>query len=894
MKVKKTKRFIIYAMCFLVPLAIATCYFIYRRFAPFGNSSIMTVDMGQQYIDFFAHYRDTLLHNPSGFIYSFANALGGGMIGTWSYYLMSPLNLLILLFPLSKLPSVIAIITLLKYALSGLSFGYFLIQSKKYVSWSVVGFSTAYALMGWMIANQFNTLWIDAAIILPIIFLGFQRLLHDKSSVLYVVALTVMFIINYYMGWMIALFLTAYMVIYGIAKAYPVDTSQYLHIIIKWIKASVLSAMLTAWLLIPTFFSLLAGKTYYTRNQFQIRFEYNPLDMLGKFFNGSVDFKQLPSGTANIFVGSIVVILFVYYFFISSIKKNVRFANLGLTAFMILSMVFQPLDLLWHGWQLPVWYTFRFSYLFSFLMIVTAFSAFLHILKEGLDSKRFSIAMGLIVLGVAYVGIFKKHFEYLHSDNFIWGCVFLVISAGVIIACAIYKQSLLLAVAVFVVMAGEAGLNMVTSLNNLDYLKSTDFTTYTKMLRKEVNQVKQKDKSFYRIGTTFARTKNDAFAADFNGGSIFSSTLEANTSQFFKHIGQPNGDSFVLYSNGTMFTDSLLGMKYYMNQQIPENNPNKKQQKEPVPALTRKPDLTSYELLSQDKLIGTYKNPYALPLGFLAPKSGMNNNKIASDPIEYQNELANRLDPNIKSLYQPANYSHIRYNNIYKISKLNNAILKKKNMMELSYIILTVPVQANTSYYMTLGTNFNKGQISISVDGQNQTQFTPSERTIIANIGNEQVAGNINIQIFVNASSTMLRDVRLYKVHNSKIAQFSNDMKANPFKINKWNERSMSGTVNVKSNNQALTTTIPYSKGWHATVDGKAVTPKMWENMFLYVPMTKGHHTVKLSFWPEGLTAGLIIGLIGWVFIGFEFYRNRSKKKKALTHSEVTEAQDQD
>ncbi len=404
---------------------------------------------------------------------------------------MSPLNLLILLFPISKLPSVIAVITLLKYGLSGLSFGYFLIKSKKYVSWSVVGFSTAYALMGWMIANQFNTLWIDAAIILPIIFLGFQKVLRDKSSVLYVVALTAMFIINYYMGWMIALFLTAYMVIYGIARAYPVETKQYGHVIFKWLKASILSAMLSAWLLIPTFFSLLAGKTHYTRNQFQIRFEYNPLDMIGKFFNGSVDFKQLPSGTANIFVGSIVVVLFIYYFFISSIKKNIRFANLGLTAFMLLSMVFQPLDLLWHGWQLPVWYTFRFSYLFSFLMIMTAFTAFLHILDEGLDSKRFSITLGIILLGVAYVGMFKKHFEYLRTDNFIWGCVFLIIGIGVIIACAIYKKSLLLSVAVFVVMAGEMSLNMVTSLNNLDYLKSHDFTTYTKMLRKEVAQVKK-------------------------------------------------------------------------------------------------------------------------------------------------------------------------------------------------------------------------------------------------------------------------------------------------------------------------------------------------------------------------------------------------------------------
>ncbi len=214
-----------------------------------------------------------------------------------------------------------------------------MIQSKNTLA-GQCGFSTAYALMGWMIANQFNILWIDAAIILPIIFLGFQRVLHDKSSVLYVVALTIMFIINYYMGWMIALFLTAYMAIYGIARAYPVDTSKYFNVIVKWTEASVLSAMLTAWLLIPTLFLLLAGKIHDTRNQFQIRFEYNPLDMLGKFFNGSVDFKQFPSGTANIFVGSIVVILFVYYFFISSIKKNVRFANLGLTAFMILSMGF--------------------------------------------------------------------------------------------------------------------------------------------------------------------------------------------------------------------------------------------------------------------------------------------------------------------------------------------------------------------------------------------------------------------------------------------------------------------------------------------------------------------------------------------------------------------------
>lgn len=121
----KSKRYPL-ILCFLIPIIVTVGYFIFRHFAPFGNSSILTVDMGQQYIDFFAHYRDTLLHNPSGILYSFAKGLGGDMFGTWSYYLMSPVNLLILLFPISMLPSVLALMTILKYGLAGLSFGYFL------------------------------------------------------------------------------------------------------------------------------------------------------------------------------------------------------------------------------------------------------------------------------------------------------------------------------------------------------------------------------------------------------------------------------------------------------------------------------------------------------------------------------------------------------------------------------------------------------------------------------------------------------------------------------------------------------------------------------------------------------------------------------------------------
>ena len=106
----------------MVPVLISTSYFIFRHFAPFGGSSVMTVDLGQQYIDFYTNFHDTLLHSPSGFFFSFSKALGGDMMGTWAYYLMSPLNLIMLLFPLSKLPSVLGIITIIKNRLLSAEF----------------------------------------------------------------------------------------------------------------------------------------------------------------------------------------------------------------------------------------------------------------------------------------------------------------------------------------------------------------------------------------------------------------------------------------------------------------------------------------------------------------------------------------------------------------------------------------------------------------------------------------------------------------------------------------------------------------------------------------------------------------------------------------------------
>lgn len=76
-----------------------TVLFIYvgAGMAPFGNNSFAVADAKVQYLDFFMYLKDVLSgKNSIGF--SFGNLLGSNNIALFSYYLASPLNLLIVFF----------------------------------------------------------------------------------------------------------------------------------------------------------------------------------------------------------------------------------------------------------------------------------------------------------------------------------------------------------------------------------------------------------------------------------------------------------------------------------------------------------------------------------------------------------------------------------------------------------------------------------------------------------------------------------------------------------------------------------------------------------------------------------------------------------------------------
>ena len=66
---------------------------------------------------------------------------------------------------------------------------------------------------------------------------------------------------------------------------------------------------------------------------------------------------------------------------------------------------------------------------------------------------------------------------------------------------------------------------------------------------------------------------------------------------------------------------------------------------------------------------------------------------------------------------------------------------------------------------------------------------------------------------------------------------------------------------------------IPYDKGWSATVDGKRADLLLINTGFIGLILEKGPHTVDLRFTPPYRMEGAVVSLISLLAYGFLLYR---------------------
>ena len=108
-------------LAFLLPAAIFLVILLRYKILPFGDLTLLYSDLDSQYIEFMAEYRRILLGEGS-FSWSWHAGLGLNFLAVIAYYLASPFNFLLILFPENGLPLAVSIITILKLGCAGASF----------------------------------------------------------------------------------------------------------------------------------------------------------------------------------------------------------------------------------------------------------------------------------------------------------------------------------------------------------------------------------------------------------------------------------------------------------------------------------------------------------------------------------------------------------------------------------------------------------------------------------------------------------------------------------------------------------------------------------------------------------------------------------------------------
>ena len=848
-----------YTLSILIPAVMILAIFLLFTITPFGNRTWLTIDLGQQYVDFFSYYQDTLLHHPEHFFYSFSKSIGGEMVSLWAYYLLSPLNLLFLLIPRSAIAMGVSLLIFLKLVFCTVSFAVLLDVKFKQRNWTTLLFALSYGFMSYLSANQFNVMWLDALIGLPLIILGVDALLQKRNPLYYVLPLSLTILSNYYTGYMICLFLGLYFPYAYLTANDSFSWKSFIKQFGRFIFYSVLSVGLITVILLPTFYSLLGSKGTATTIAWSLKSEYNPLLMASKLFIGSFDFHEMQKGYPNIFVGSLAMFSFLCYFKEKKIALSQRLYALFITVIILISFNIEMFDKLWHAGQLPNWYSYRFSFLFSFWMV---FLGYQWAMKKTVVGIRETFVYFFLVLG-ASIGFILFPQDYLQGWQIALG---FGLSMGILYSLILIgrgkraHQKFLIS---FVVI--ELLLNSIITLSRLGYVMNSEFTAYQSSLQNWSTVLRPAENEFYRSEKTMLRSKNDSLQVPTYGVSHFSSTFEKETEKFFDAIGVRQGTAYVNYSNGTLLTDALLGIKNTFIETTDATYNERWERK----------DLEDFSTIASFDEGHIVTNPNALSIAY-PMKAILKSMKVPTNhPITMQNQLANALSGTTspKNIFTRVSYE-TTFENIIDSPVVYQRI-QVDDKTQYGTITLTFTPETDDPIYLEMAGTMGEEDLEMTLNGEPYAFYPVQSKPVLMSVAKNQKGQPQTLRITVKDDGFEFSKLNLYSLNTSLLNERLEKTKAQELKIENFSATEFSGTMEISEESTVLTT-IPYSTGWKIWVDGQEVETYKILDSLLGFTISKGTHRIEYRYTTPFLLEGSLVSLASLLLVILILY-NRKK-----------------
>ena len=897
--------------CFLVPVAIM--YVIYVIFwisldvgfsmagQEYGGGTPLVLDLNAQYVYFFEALRK-FVYGDASLLYSFGRTLGGEFMGMYAYYLASPLSYIVALFPAEYMQEAILTIILLKTGLCGLSFGFFLHKhSKTPNKLAVFIFSMLYSLSAFAVVHQSNTMWFDAMIWLPIFTLALERLITHRKFKLYVISLSAILISNYYIGYMVCIFAVLYFFYYYFSKSSQEinPSKERLHFLragSRFAVFSLLSAAISAFMLIPAYYSLGFGKTTFSNPSWALKSNFDIFDFVVKLLPGSFDTVGYP-GLPFVYCGVITLLLLPIYFTSKNISLREKLASGGLVAVFLLSFILNPLDLIWHGFSQPNWLNARYSFIFCFFILILAYKGFGN-LKRTSDKFILGICGFLVLLAAiaekcnleSFVNV-NQTFE-LGSMSFdgktlwtfgcVWFSVIFIIALGVLLCSRIrintQKARTAVTSIIAAVVCAELLLNGIVCILWFDedvvFSNYDGYKNYLSEIRPIISQVEAQDNGFYRMEKTFHRTCNDNMALGLKGISNSTSTLNQSAITFIEQLGYTANGHMTEYEGGTPFTDSLLGIKYVIGKQLSENcdSPSSLYDK-----------LTDIE----DEKYTVYNNPYAMSIAFgvndlvkdfeLVNEKGYNVHDSFFERYNYMLSALLGSEQN-SEMFKTVYFNEVVPMNFVQSEIINynhQTITTKEDSKGTLAITHTAPYTGHYYFYAPISSAKNKALPTMKLEFNERYvgEYLGEGAHYVMYVGYFEEGQDINVFITIPEDSEVIFNSHFNylwyfdeSVYESAMTTLSDGPQ---FDISpKSTDDNLFGTIKTSSTNQMIMTTIPYDEGWKVFVDGaQTEIYKIFDSLMAFDISDAGEHTLTLKYDPDCYHLGYTVSLIG--IIGF-------------------------
>ena len=263
-----------HVFAFILPVVLMLLIYITFYIYPFGEGSVLVLDLNGQYVSYFEHFRSVFYEGKSLF-YSWSSSLGGEFLGTAAYYLLSPFSFIVLLFPQNHITEAILVMSLLKLATATFTMCIYLDKHGVDKEYALL-LSLGYGLSAYGVVQIMNIMWIDALILLPLFVLGIEYLSDHKNHLLFIVTLLALFITNYYIAYMIGLFGGLYFVYYNLSS--EKSAKEIIRNFGTFIGITICVVMMACFLFLPTIYSLSLGKSTFTTPDYSLFVKFDMLD----------------------------------------------------------------------------------------------------------------------------------------------------------------------------------------------------------------------------------------------------------------------------------------------------------------------------------------------------------------------------------------------------------------------------------------------------------------------------------------------------------------------------------------------------------------------------------------------------------------------------------------